>query len=65
MMCWVKADVLMISALSDVICPPETQFAAYNKIKSNKRVIFYPDYGHDMLLESDELIMQFFAGSDI
>lgn len=47
----IRAKVLMATGLADNICPPETQFAAYNKIKSPKSVKFYPDFGHEMLPE--------------
>lgn len=46
----IKGDVLFVTGLMDTICPPSTQFAAYNKIKSNKRMIIYPDYGHEFPL---------------
>jgi cephalosporin-C deacetylase len=45
----IKADVLMGTALMDQICPPSTQFAAYNKIRSVKEMILYPDFGHEEL----------------
>lgn len=45
----IKAEVLMYTGLMDPICPPSTQFAAYNKITSKKNVIFYPDYAHEGL----------------
>jgi cephalosporin-C deacetylase len=45
----IKADVLMGTALMDQICPPSTQFAAYNKIRSGKQMILYPDFGHEEL----------------
>ncbi len=45
----VKAEVLMASALSDRICLPSTQFAAYNKIRSKKSMELYPDFGHETL----------------
>ena len=45
----IKADVLMGTALMDQICPPSTQFAAYNKIRSKKEMILYPDFGHEEL----------------
>ncbi len=35
----IKAKVLMITGLMDMICPPSTQFAAYNKITSEKRTL--------------------------
>ena len=45
----VRAEVLMASALSDRICLPSTQFAAYNKITSKKTMELYPDFGHEAL----------------
>jgi len=45
----VRADVLWGIGLMDTICPPSSQFAAYNKIKSQKSMEIYPDYGHEVL----------------
>jgi len=45
----IRADVLMATALMDQVCPPSTQFAAYNKIRSNKEMVLYPDFGHEDL----------------
>ena len=47
--CRIRANVLMGCGLMDTICPPSTQFAAYNKITSPKDVCFYPDFGHEGL----------------
>lgn len=33
----IKGEVLMATGLMDTICPPSTQFAVYNKIKSKKK----------------------------
>jgi cephalosporin-C deacetylase len=38
----------MGTGLMDTVCPPSTQFAAYNKIQSPKQVVVYPDYGHEL-----------------
>jgi cephalosporin-C deacetylase len=46
----IRAEVLMGITLADVICPPSTQFAAYNKITSKKEALIYPDYGHEVHL---------------
>lgn len=46
---WITADVLWGIGLMDTICPPSSQFAAYNKIKSQKTMEIYPDYGHEIL----------------
>lgn len=43
----IRAEVLMFTGMMDEICPPSTQFAAYNRIPSKKRVAIYPDFGHE------------------
>lgn len=45
----IKGEVLMSVGLMDTICPPSTQFAAYNKIKAEKNLLIYPDFGHEGL----------------
>jgi cephalosporin-C deacetylase len=45
----IKAEVLMFTGLMDTVCPPSTQFAAYNKITAPRHVVLYPDYGHEYL----------------
>jgi cephalosporin-C deacetylase len=45
----IRAEVLMAVGLMDKICPPSTQFAAYNKIKAKKSLTIYPDYAHEEL----------------
>ena len=45
----IKAQVLMAVGLMDTTCPPSTQFAAYNKITSPKKLAIYPDFGHEGL----------------
>lgn len=55
----IKGEVLMGVGLMDSICPPSTQFAAYNKITANKRLEIYPDFGHEGLPGLHDKIMQF------
>jgi cephalosporin-C deacetylase len=55
----IEADVLMAVALLDEVCPPSTQFAAYNKIRSPKRVEIYPDFGHEDLPMWADLSFEF------
>jgi cephalosporin-C deacetylase len=43
----------------DDICPPSTQFAAYNKITSKKDVALYPDFGHEGLTGWNDLSFNF------
>lgn len=57
----IKAEVLMLVGLMDTICPPSTQFAAYNKIKSKKNMVIYPDFGHEGLPDSSDIIFDFMS----
>jgi cephalosporin-C deacetylase len=58
----IRASTLMVTGLMDTICPPSTQFAAYNKITSEKDMILYPDFGHEGLPDADDSIWEFMAG---
>ena len=44
----IQAETHMTVCLMDTICPPSTQFAAYNKINSPKQLRIYPDYEHEL-----------------
>jgi len=58
----IKAEVLMGCGLMDTICPPSTQFAAYNKIQSKKEVVIYPDFGHEGLPGFGDKVFEFVRG---
>lgn len=58
----IRAEVLMLVGLMDTICPPSTQFAVYNKIRAPKQMQIYPDYGHEGLPGSNDMIYAFMAG---
>ena len=58
----IRGEVLMGVGLMDTICPPSTQYAAFNKITSPKRVELYPDFGHEGLPGFGEKVMQFMLG---
>ena len=55
----IKAEVLFATSLRDTICPPSTQFAAYNKIHAPKTMTLYPDFGHEDLPGHGDLVFQF------
>ena len=55
----IKAEVMMFVSLLDQTCPPSTQFAAYNKITSEKSMVLYPDFGHENLPGASDKIFQF------
>ncbi len=58
----IEAEVRMAVGLRDTICPPSTQFAAYNKIASKKALWVYPDFAHEDLKGNGDLIYQFLMG---
>ena len=58
----IQAAVLMSVGLMDTVCPPSTQFAAYNKISARKQVLIYPDFGHEELPGYADAAFQFLAG---
>jgi cephalosporin-C deacetylase len=60
--CRIRAEVLWGIGLMDTICPPSSQFAAYNKITSKKSMVIYPDFGHEDLPGFPDQIFQFFMG---
>lgn len=58
----IRAEVLMTTGLMDEICPPSTQFAAYNKITSSKSMDIYPDFGHEGIRGANDRIFEFMKG---
>jgi cephalosporin-C deacetylase len=58
----IKAAFVMLTGLMDTVCPPSSQFAAYNKITSDKKVVFYPDFGHEGLPDSDDMVFEYMKG---
>ena len=57
----IRAEILLGLGFSDTVCPPSTQFAAYNKIPSKKRYVAYPDFGHEGLPEHSDRVFQFLS----
>ncbi len=58
----IRAETLMFTSLMDTVCPPSTQFAAYNKITAKKNLVVYPDYGHENLPDKSDKIFNFMQG---
>ena len=58
----IRARVLMPIGLMDTVCPPSTQFAAYNRIPSEKQYLLYPDFGHEGLPGANDAIYDFMGG---
>ena len=55
----INAEVLMFTGLMDDVCPPSTQFAAYNRIRSKKNMVLYPDFSHENLPDQADLTYRF------
>ena len=55
----VKSIVKMATGLMDDICPPSTQYAAYNRLTCEKSHVLYPDFGHEYLPDFDDITFQF------
>jgi cephalosporin-C deacetylase len=55
----IRADIFWTAGLMDTVCPPSSQFAAYNKITAPKHMTYYPDFGHEELRGLDDLIFEF------
>jgi cephalosporin-C deacetylase len=56
---WVKAEVLMGTGLIDTVCPPSTQFAAFNKLHTVKQIVTFPDFAHERLPGMHDRIWEF------
>jgi cephalosporin-C deacetylase len=45
----IRGEVLMAIGLMDTVCPPSTQFAAFNKLTAPKSHVLFPDFAHENL----------------
>ncbi len=57
-----RAKTKWFIGLSDMICPPSTQYAAYNKITAEKSIEHFPDFGHENLPGHNDMIFEFMLG---
>ena len=58
----IQGEVLMAVGLMDEICPPSSQFAAYNKITAPKEMALFPDFAHEHYPGFMDQAFQFMAG---
>jgi cephalosporin-C deacetylase-like acetyl esterase len=59
----IRGEVLFVTGLMDTVCPPSTQFAAYNKIKAPKQMAVYPDFHHgERYPAASDRIFEFITG---
>ncbi|MBO4897699.1 MAG: acetylxylan esterase [Clostridia bacterium] len=55
----INAEVKWFVGMKDTACPPCSQMSAYNKIKSRKELLIYPEYGHDTMTGSNDIVYSF------
>jgi cephalosporin-C deacetylase len=55
----IEAKVLMGLGLMDNITPPSTCFSAYNRVRGEKDIVIYPDFGHEGLPGFSDRVFQF------
>jgi cephalosporin-C deacetylase len=58
----IRGEILWAIGLMDTICPPSSQYAAYNKITAPKSMVTYPDFGHEGLPGIDDTIFEYLMG---
>ncbi|MEK6455791.1 acetylxylan esterase [Caldifermentibacillus hisashii] len=60
----IRAEVIWAIGLEDQICYPATQFAVYNKIQSPKKMMIFPEYGHEYLPKLGDRVRGFFVNGE-
>ncbi len=55
----IYAEVLQFSTLRDNICPPSTQFAAFNNMTCKKQIKIAPDYSHEFIRTQNDITYSF------
>ena len=58
----IRGEMLMLTGLMDTVCPPSTQFAAYNAVSSPKRMPIYPDFAHEGYPGAGDYVFEFMMG---
>jgi cephalosporin-C deacetylase len=58
----IHAEVFWGIGLMDTVCPPSSQFAAYNKLTAKKSMEIYPDFAHENLPGFADKIFNFMLG---
>lgn len=57
----IKADTVICTGLLDNVCPPSTQYAAYNNMTCKKKHLIYPDFKHEDYPGLEDFRYKFFV----
>lgn len=60
----IQGEVLMFTGLMDNICPPSAQYAVVNHLNCSNKHIIYPDFGHEYLPDSDDMVYAFLTSEN-
>lgn len=55
----IRGEVLLMTGQMDTTCPPSAQYAAYNRICAPKQALLYPDYGHEVAPDMEDMALGF------
>lgn len=55
----IRGKVLLMTGQMDTTCPPSVQYAAYNRICAPKQALLYPDYGHEVATDMEDMALRF------
>lgn len=55
----IQGEVLLMTGQMDTTCPPSAQYAAYNRICAPKQALLYPDYGHEVAPDMEDMALRF------
>lgn len=55
----IRGEVLLVVGLMDTVCPPSTQFAAFNRINGAKSMLVYPEFRHETYFGAADKTLQF------
>jgi cephalosporin-C deacetylase len=57
----IRAETCVATGLMDEVCPPSTQFAAYNRMTCRKSMLIYPDFSHEGIPGVDDRAYEYLA----
>ncbi len=61
----IQGDVLWGIGLEDAVCPPKTQFAVFNQLQGPKKMMAFPEYGHEYIPQFSDLIRKKLIGGSM
>ncbi len=58
----IKAGMMLVTGMMDQVCPPSTQFAAYNRMTCEKSMLLLPEYAHEAPWQTTDRVFSFLLG---